>query len=164
MLKNSTNKNVHDGFMKQSKAYEILPSPAMLESYEEIAPGIVDKLITLVQKEQAHRHKLEENNLRYKSIAEKYCHIIDKLISSVVALLIILISFFALKINVIAGIVFCVLCYSFLFFKIKRKKNIDASKESAKIENKPVNAINDQKHVINPRTHRFKNKRKIITK
>lgn len=44
MSKNEINKNTRYGFMRQSKISSILPSPAILESYEEIAPGIVGKL------------------------------------------------------------------------------------------------------------------------
>ena len=49
----------------------VLPSPAMLESYEEIAPGAVSKIVDMAKKEQAQRHKWENNYLRSMLIARR---------------------------------------------------------------------------------------------
>ena len=114
-----SDKNVRDGFMNQSKASSILPSPAMLESYEEIAPGIVDKLVNLVEKEQKHRHALEEKSIKCKIIVERYKELFEKIASALIAILILLISFLIAKINIFAGMLSCALCYGFLFAKRK---------------------------------------------
>lgn len=42
----------------------ILPSPAILESYEEISPGFVEKIVDVIKKEQEHRHQFEQNQLK----------------------------------------------------------------------------------------------------
>jgi uncharacterized membrane protein len=35
------------------------PHPSILVEYENIVPGMVDRIVTLTEKEQAHRHTLE---------------------------------------------------------------------------------------------------------
>ncbi|MDJ1258081.1 MAG: DUF2335 domain-containing protein [Candidatus Midichloria sp.] len=123
MSKNEVNKNTRDGFMKQSKISSILPSPAMLESYEEIAPGIVDKLVNLVEKEQKHRHALEEKAVKYEIMFEKYSLVAVKGVSSLIAVLVLLISFLTAKLSLFIGMIFCLSCYTFLFFIEKNKIN-----------------------------------------
>ena len=54
---------VNDGFMRY-KNQSILPSPAILESYEELAPGMVEQLIKMVEIEQKHRHIYEKQHLK----------------------------------------------------------------------------------------------------
>ncbi len=57
----SSKHTVKDGFMAYSKANpSVFPSPAILESYEEIYPGFVNILVNMVEKEQKHRHKIEK--------------------------------------------------------------------------------------------------------
>ncbi len=43
--------------------YNILPPTNVLEEYEDLAPGSVDKLLTMAKKEQDHRHEWQENHL-----------------------------------------------------------------------------------------------------
>ena len=45
----------------------MLPSPAELEAYKKIDPKIVEYLITSSQKEQAHRHKMDEDKINIVS-------------------------------------------------------------------------------------------------
>ncbi len=56
----NTKNPVRDGFTRYSRGANsrIFPPPAVLESYEEICPGIVEKLAVLVEREQKHRHML----------------------------------------------------------------------------------------------------------
>ena len=55
-----------DGFMAESKvAPTILPSPAILESYEEIMPGSVKQLLDAAKSEQLHRQKMENISARF---------------------------------------------------------------------------------------------------
>lgn len=49
---------------KVDNSFGILPPPGILESYDEIAPGSVKKIIDMVTKEQEHRHKWENNLIR----------------------------------------------------------------------------------------------------
>ena len=54
---------------EQSKsAYGILPAPGILESYEEISAGSVDKIIEMVKVEQRHRHNLDKMQLQKYAI------------------------------------------------------------------------------------------------
>lgn len=49
-----------DGFLQKSKSLgDMLPAPAILESYEEVRPGTVDDLINIIKKEQKHRQAQE---------------------------------------------------------------------------------------------------------
>ncbi|CAK6544657.1 MAG: hypothetical protein IRF16MM_00795 [Candidatus Midichloria mitochondrii] len=132
MSKNEVNKNTRDGFMKQSKISSILPSPAMLESYEEIAPGIVDKLVDLVEKEQKHRHSLEEKALKCEIMFEKCSLVAVKGVSSLIAVLVLLISFLAAKLSLFVGMIFCLSCYTFLFF-IEKNKKLNSKNRSEEI-------------------------------
>jgi uncharacterized membrane protein len=47
-----------------NKMVSILPHPVTLESYEEICPGITNKLSSFILKEQEHRHKIEKLKLK----------------------------------------------------------------------------------------------------
>ena len=47
-----------------SKTISILPHPTTLESYEEVSPGITEKLGVMIVKEQEHRHKLEMRKIK----------------------------------------------------------------------------------------------------
>lgn len=46
------------------RSYGVLPPPGILESYEEISPGAVAKILDMARSEQEHRHKWENNYLR----------------------------------------------------------------------------------------------------
>lgn len=49
---------------KKDGSFGILPPPGILESYDEIAPGSVKQIMEMVQKEQEHRHRWENNLIR----------------------------------------------------------------------------------------------------
>lgn len=58
-------KRTRDNFQERNKTHSLLlPPPAMLESYEELSPGITEKLIDIVKKEQGHRQKWEDSYLK----------------------------------------------------------------------------------------------------
>jgi uncharacterized membrane protein len=44
-----------------------IPPPAMLAQYNEVVPGLANRLVVLTEKEQAHRHKWMDGNLALKS-------------------------------------------------------------------------------------------------
>lgn len=46
------------------RSHNILPAPSILESYEEIAPGSVNKILEMAKAEQEHRHAWENKYLR----------------------------------------------------------------------------------------------------
>ncbi len=48
----------------------ILPAPGILESYEEIAPGSVEKILQFVKQEQEHRHRVDSQYI--KMLANTY--------------------------------------------------------------------------------------------
>jgi uncharacterized membrane protein len=52
------------GFRSEPRAHNILPSPGILESYEEIAPGSVNKILEMAKLEQEHRHIWENKYLK----------------------------------------------------------------------------------------------------
>jgi uncharacterized membrane protein len=65
--KNKANE-IRDGFYNFKRIWgDILPPPSILESYEEAAPGIVEKFGYILKLEQQHRHKLERKF--YRSMA-----------------------------------------------------------------------------------------------
>ncbi len=86
--------SVQDGFMEHSRTNQsILPSPAILESYEEISPGIVEKLVDLVKQEQKHRQNLEIKYLKYIRNTTRF----GQLLSCILAITIIYYSILAVS-------------------------------------------------------------------
>lgn len=62
-----------DGFLGESKSLgSMLPSPAILESYEEVRPGTVDDLVAMVKKEQKHRHAYENKMLQAQIYTKRF--------------------------------------------------------------------------------------------
>ena len=67
------NNALNKGYAKEaSEAYinkvrnefgNVMPSPEVLYAYEEIMPGTIDKLIALMEKEQNHKHAIENARL-----------------------------------------------------------------------------------------------------
>jgi uncharacterized membrane protein len=52
-------------------SHNLLPSPKVLESYEDIAPGSVSKLIEMTKKEQEHRHAWQDKYLKFHNFSYK---------------------------------------------------------------------------------------------
>ncbi|WP_261246181.1 DUF2335 domain-containing protein [Serratia fonticola] len=46
-----------------------LPPPTIMVGYEKILPGATDRLITLVENQQAHRHQMEVDSLKLERTA-----------------------------------------------------------------------------------------------
>ncbi len=63
----------------------ILPHPTTLESYEEVSPGITEKLGSMIIKEQEHRHKLEMRRIRNITSVYRF----GQLLSAILAVLVI---------------------------------------------------------------------------
>ena len=72
---NRNNRSGHNprnqGSQNSRNASNILPSSRVLESYEDIAPGSVNKLIDMAKKEQEHRHAWQDKYLRFHSFSYK---------------------------------------------------------------------------------------------
>ncbi len=70
MRTNNGRKRYSGGFRPQrdyhsdQRQHNILPSPGILESYEEIAPGSVSKIVEMAKLEQEHRHAWENKYLK----------------------------------------------------------------------------------------------------
>ena len=48
----------------RKRSHFLLPPPAILEAYEQMAPGATERLIEMAESEQTHRHKWEDRALR----------------------------------------------------------------------------------------------------
>jgi len=60
------------GSVPSRSSHNLLPSPKVLESYEDIAPGSVSKLIEMTKKEQEHRHAWQDKYLKFHSFSYKF--------------------------------------------------------------------------------------------
>lgn len=84
---------VTDGFMSKSKNLDsIFPSPAVLESYEEVKPGTVDRMIKMVEREQKHRHNLEMAHAK----VQPFARVLGKL-TTLIAIIYFVMSLFAIS-------------------------------------------------------------------
>ncbi len=52
-------------------SHNILPSPRVLESYEEISPGAVNKMLEMAKKEQEHRHIWQDKYLKFHNVSHR---------------------------------------------------------------------------------------------
>ncbi|MEU2289457.1 DUF2335 domain-containing protein [Streptomyces bacillaris] len=48
-----------------------LPSPHMLAEYEAVLPGLAERIVSMAEGEQAHRHELEKTDLRQDYIISR---------------------------------------------------------------------------------------------
>lgn len=65
------NDNGQEVKLVHQKAYQgPLPHPDLLVKYEEIIPGSAERILSMAEKEQQHRHQLE-NEVIKKEIAQK---------------------------------------------------------------------------------------------
>ena len=153
MKKNQHTQNkstVRDGFISHSKELShILPSPAMLESYEELHPGMIEKLLSMVEKEQLHRHNLEKNKILYEVLAGHIAMLIKILAVGLVSAALTIIG------NIYIAII-SVFLISLLFLKKKSKIKIgtkDIGKEKGN-SNQNIKPLSDNRH----KKYRFRTK------
>lgn len=70
--RSSGKKNISpSSFRPHTKNVPLLPPPAWLESYEEISPGFSNKLIAIVESEQAHRHFATKSYIKFVNSTTK---------------------------------------------------------------------------------------------
>lgn len=43
-----------------------LPPPPLLQQYDEVLPGLAERIISLAEREQTHRHFLDRSWVRYR--------------------------------------------------------------------------------------------------
>lgn len=48
-----------------------IPSPKIMEGYEEISPGAANRILKMAEKQQAHRHQMENNMLSAAASKDK---------------------------------------------------------------------------------------------
>ncbi len=60
----SNYRSQRDDYRADFRPHNILPSPGILESYEEIAEGSVNKILDMAKLEQEHRHAWENKYLK----------------------------------------------------------------------------------------------------
>lgn len=69
-----------------------LPSPDMLQQYENTQPGLADRIVTMAESEQQHRHQLETKNvdglISKDARGQKFAFAITCLITTISAFLI----------------------------------------------------------------------------
>ena len=70
--KKLSNSSQSDANVVRKKYQHVLPPIDMLEHYEELNPGTLDKLLDMAEREQNHRHSitdtcLDDTRLKYKT-------------------------------------------------------------------------------------------------
>lgn len=110
----------------------IIPSPGILESYEEIAPGSAGKIVDMAKLEQEHRHKWENNYLK----AMAYTARVGQLLSFALAIIIVYTCLiFAKDESYGLAIVVAIMGFAFLaaatFASSNSKKHIHRPKRDA---------------------------------
>jgi len=89
----------------------IFPSPAILESYEEISPGMVEKLVEMVRNEQKQRHTMEEKCMRSVMQATRFGQLLTALVAIAVIYATILV---AGTYGIAFSAIICITGFSFL--------------------------------------------------
>ena len=68
----------------EPRGYGVLPAPGILESYEELAPGAVAKIIEMARLEQEQRHKWENNYLKHMAYITKIGQLLGFMLAAVI--------------------------------------------------------------------------------
>ena len=98
-----------------------LPTPAMLESYEEIYPGFTEKLLDLVKNEQEQRRNDEHNYIKSVNLTVQVGQILAFLFSALV--LAVSVALFITQDHYAAGTTIFITWFTFLFLMNKKVKN-----------------------------------------
>ncbi|WPX96287.1 DUF2335 domain-containing protein [Candidatus Bandiella euplotis] len=72
---------------KNNRPSSSLPSPAMLESYEEISPGFTERLLELTKQKQEQQKNWEDNYLKSMNMTMRIGQILAFLFSIVVLII-----------------------------------------------------------------------------
>jgi uncharacterized membrane protein len=113
------------------RSISILPHPTTLESYEEVSPGITEKLGSMIIKEQEHRQKLEIRKI--KNITSIYRF--GQLLSAILAVLVIyatVLVYDEYDSEILAAVI-CICGFSFLtIINVLSIKNLKKQREQPK--------------------------------
>jgi uncharacterized membrane protein len=58
------NRNFDLNDVNRKRSHFILPPPAILDAYENLSPGATERLMSMAEQEQKHRHNWEDTALR----------------------------------------------------------------------------------------------------
>lgn len=80
------NKNVNRGLESKSKNNKsiLLPSPSILESYEEIYPGFTEELINLVKADQKQKHEYYKEVQKSINTTQRFGQLLSFLLYAIV--------------------------------------------------------------------------------
>ncbi|MFT6220525.1 MAG: putative membrane protein [Rickettsiales bacterium] len=67
----TNNRNPRSNQRPARTPYNILPPVTVLEDYEDVAPGSVNKLLDMAEKEQTHRHFWQDKFLKFHGFSYK---------------------------------------------------------------------------------------------
>lgn len=81
---NNYNQNYDNRNSQTERGYGVLPAPGILESYEELAPGAVAKIIEMARLEQEQRHIWENNYLRYMAYITKIGQLLGFMLAAII--------------------------------------------------------------------------------
>ncbi|MCE2993748.1 MAG: DUF2335 domain-containing protein [Alphaproteobacteria bacterium] len=108
-----------------NNSFGILPAPGILESYEEISPGSVKTIISIVKSEQDHRHRWENSYLRSMVNNYRFGQILIFILS--IMIIYAAISFVSIGENLMA---IFVIVFGFAFLAIVALANMFNKKEA----------------------------------
>ena len=127
----------------QDEFDRLMPSPEVLQAYEDVMPGTVTKLLLLMEKEQQHKHAMEQ----VKYSMQKTANIIAKIFA---AFILIVIAFVTLRIAkdslnhavMFGSVVFLGIIFSWVLSKLNcLNKSVNKMPK--------YNALNDKIHSNN---------------
>ncbi|MHC0449207.1 MAG: DUF2335 domain-containing protein [Candidatus Lariskella arthropodorum] len=101
-------------YKQNHQDFSILPPLALLENYEEMAPGITQKLMDMMQSEQANRHKRQELYFKNKSNVIRFgqfCHLIVAMMILITTVVLSKFNLYLAALVVIAGFSFLLLVH-----------------------------------------------------
>ena len=86
-------RNFERDFLSYRKRFEhILPPLDVISQYEEMYPGTLEKLISITEQEQKHKHEIDLQNSKIHSVSARNAQISSVLIYLIIALATIILS------------------------------------------------------------------------
>lgn len=146
------NRNQNNALKQELSSY-ILPPPSLLESYEEVSPGIIDKMLALAEKEQNQRHLLHKKQIKYTIVAKKISAVVNFICFAAVSMITLFISFLTLSKSVPVAVMFYLVSNFMLFLHIKKKGSATSSNA---LQKAPQDIANQSDLVPTPQHHRKK--------
>ncbi len=112
--------------MLNEEKYEVLPPPEVLAEYEEISAGATKRLLSLAEREQQHRHRLEEayliQQVKTQRIGQLFGFVVAMVIAIMSSILVVLERYEAAMIVAAPGfLAFAIV--GWLTYRINKNKN-----------------------------------------